>query len=148
MALTTTIENNELETELQELFLISKQWISELDFLEYELDLLNKLFKKAYFIISKGDFDKLSNLNKIHLDLKQRIQNYIQVLESLIVNPRQKIDSSLVDTYAQLAQDLEQIFKRLQTFKNRIFNLNKHNIQPATSVNTLHDLKSYTYSKR
>lgn len=130
----TTIENNELETELQELFLIAKEWISELAFIQCELEVLNKLFKKASFIISKGDFDKLSSLDKIHTGLKKRIKSYIQTLESLILNPKQRIDSSLVETQVQLAYELEQILQRLQNFKKNIFKFNKHYVKPSVST--------------
>ncbi len=135
--ITTTIENNELEAELQELVLIGKQWISELDFLQCELEVLNKLFKKASFMISKVDFDKRNNLEKIHINLRNRIQEYLQILEALVINPKHKIDISLVDSYTQLARELEQVLQRLLNFKNKIFNLNKSNTKSLRFTNRI-----------
>lgn len=135
--ITTTIENNELEAELQELVLIGKQWISELDFLQCELEVLNKLFKKASFMICKVDFDKRNNLEKIHINLRNRIQEYLQILEALVINPKHKIDISLVDSYTQLARELEQVLQRLLNFKNKIFNLNKSNTKSLRFTNRI-----------
>jgi len=129
MTTTTTIENNELETELQELFLIGKQWNADLSFIECELTILNKLFKKASFLLVKSDFNKLSGLNRIHFDLNKRIQYYFQQLEVVIIDQKHNIDINLVDTYVSLEKDLEQALKRLQAFKNGIFQTNKHQLK-------------------
>lgn len=124
MTPTTTIQNDQLETELQELFLIAKQWNSDLLFLQCELEILDKLFKKASFILSKGDFDKLSSLNKTHIDLKNRIDEYLHTVQKLILNPSQNISISLLDTHLLLASELKQVLLRLQVFKSSIFNIN------------------------
>lgn len=129
MTTTTTIENNELETELQELFLISKQWNADLSFIECELTILNKLFKKASFLLVTSDFNKLSALNSIHFDLNKRMQYYFQQLEVLILDQKQNIDISLADTYVSLEKDIAQALKRLQAFKNCIFQTNKHQLK-------------------
>jgi len=134
MTPTTTIENNELETELQELFLIGKQWNADLSFIECELTMLNTLFKKASFILVKSDFDRLSGLNRICADLKKRIHDYFQQLEPLITDPRQTIDISLIDQYTKLERELEQALIRLQTFKNKIFQTNKHQLKRPMST--------------
>lgn len=136
MTPTTTIENNELETELQELFLIGKQWNANLSFIECDLNMLDKLFKKASFILVKSDFDRLSGLNRICADLKKRIHDYFQQLEPLIADPRQTIDFSLIDQYTKLEGEIEQALIRLQTFKNKIFQTNKHQLKRpmATTV--------------
>ena len=129
MTNTTTIENNKLETELQELFLIGKQWNADLSFIECELTILNKLFKKASFLLVKSDFNKLSGLNSIYFDLNKRTQYYFQQLEVLILDKKHNIDISLVDTYVTLEKDLEQALMRLQAFKNCIFHTNKHQLK-------------------
>jgi hypothetical protein len=129
MTTTTTIENNELETELQELFLISKQWNADLSFIECELTILNKLFKKASFLLVTSDFNRLSTLNSIHFDLNKRMQYYFQQLEVLILDQKQNIDISLADTYVSLEKDIAQALKRLQAFKNCIFQTNKHQLK-------------------
>jgi hypothetical protein len=134
MTTTTTIENNELETELQELFLIGKQWNADLSFIECELTILNKLFKKASFLLVKSDFNKLSGLNRIHFDLNKRIQYYFQQLEVLILDQNHNIDISLVDTYVSLEKDLEQALMRLQAFKNCIFQTNKHQLKCNSNI--------------
>ncbi|GEM_PF-6346783 len=130
----TTIENNELETELQELFLIGKQWTTDLSFIECELTTLNKLFKKASFMLIKSDFDRLSGLNRICADLKNRLREYFGQLKPLITDPKQTIDFSLIDQYTLLERELEEALQRLQIFKNKIFQTNKHQLKNPSST--------------
>lgn len=136
-AMTTTIENNELNAELQELYLKSKHWISDLGFLESELEFLKKLFGRTSSpLIKNDDFEKITEIliktakiEKAQLDLKSDIVNYLHKLEPLIIESKQNFDISLIETHAQLELDLSEILLAFKSVKTMVFDLTKQGLK-------------------
>jgi chromosome segregation ATPase len=87
--MTTAIEDSELNTELQELYLEAKQWITDLDFLDSELSFLKKLTANlSAQADQKQEVEKLTGLEKTYYDLKNEMHNYLHQLEPLIAEKK------------------------------------------------------------
>jgi hypothetical protein len=124
--MTTIIEDNQLNTELQELYLVSKQWISDLSFLEEEFKLLKKRFKETLNAADNlGELDKITAIESKHKDFEFRVQNYLRRLEPLITEKQLPLNIDLVETYAQIESELNQFSDEIQAVKNAVLALNK-----------------------
>ena len=127
--MTTAIEDGELNTELQELYLEAKQWIADLDFLDSELVFLNKL--TANIVVQAGkkvEIEKLSGLEKTYLGLKEEMNAYLHQLEPLITEKKEDFDLGLIETYTHLKWRLDEVLHSCQTVKNSIFGHSKHGL--------------------
>jgi len=131
--MTTAIEDGELNTELQELYLEAKQWITDLDFLDSELAFLKKLTANlAIQADKKGEVEKLTGIEKVYIDLKHEMHNYLHQLEPLITQKQENFSVSLIETYTHLKWRLDEVLHRCQTVKNSVFDYTKHGLSPGS----------------
>jgi hypothetical protein len=127
--MTTAIEDGELNTELQELYLEAKQWIADLDFLDSELAFLNKLTANmAANAEKKGEIEKLTGIEKTYLSLKEEMNAYLRQLEPLITQKKEDFDLGLIETYTHLKWRLDEVLHSCQTVKNSVFDHSKHGL--------------------
>ncbi|MBB3054480.1 hypothetical protein [Mucilaginibacter gotjawali] len=127
--MTTAIEDGELNTELQELYLEAKQWIADLDFLDSELAFLNKLTANmAAKAEKKGEIEKLTGIEKTYLSLKEEMNAYLRQLEPLITQKKEDFDLGLIETYTHLKWRLDEVLHSCQTVKNSVFDHSKHGL--------------------
>ncbi|RRN78192.1 hypothetical protein EIM50_15760 [Pseudoxanthomonas sp. SGD-10] len=113
----TTIEENELNTELQELYLKNKQWLTDLDFLESELMLLKTSLKKNDISSNGEAYVRLSGSETVLAKLKTDLLSYLHRVENLIKNPGQIFDLSIIETYALLeirSKEALNLFKEIK----------------------------------
>jgi hypothetical protein len=122
--MTTQIEDSELNTELQELYLESKQWISDLEFLQTDLEFIKRLLVKG------GDnSEKLietANIQDRILQLESSIGEFMQQLELLIIQEVQHLGMKLLETYTKLLYRKEGILQAFNTLRGTVFALNKN----------------------
>jgi hypothetical protein len=122
--MTTQIEDSELNTELQELYLESKQWISDLEFLQTDLEFIKRLLVKG------GDnSEKLietANIQDRILQLESSIAEFMQQLELLIIQEVQHLGMKLLETYTKLLYRKEGILQAFNTLRGTVFALNKN----------------------
>jgi hypothetical protein len=122
--MTTQIEDSELNTELQELYLESKQWISDLEFLQTDLEFIKRLLVKG------GDnSEKLIETADIQdriLQLENSIAEFMQQLELLIIQEVQHLGMKLLETYTKLLYRKEGILQAFNTLRGTVFALNKN----------------------
>jgi hypothetical protein len=116
--MTTIIEENALNTELQELYLVSKQWLSELTFLENELNFFRKRVTNTdNHSACQNYLDKITNIEKTHCDLKTHILHYLHRLEQFISKSKQPFDINLIENYARIKTELEEFSIQIQSVK-------------------------------
>ncbi len=127
--MTTIIEDNELNTELQELYLVSKRWLSDLDFLENELEFLRRRFKTFDLATNWVDLQEIARIEKKHADLKVQIMNYARKLEPLITETKQPFDINLIETYAQIETELNRFSEEIQSVKNAALELTRERLK-------------------
>lgn len=139
--MTTAIEDDQLNTELQELYLLSKHWISDLEFLERDLEFLKNLFGKVFSpLIQKDDFEKIdilvraAKIDKEQAGLRNEISIYLHRLEQLISNCNQNFEINLIETYTQLEHKLTQVLLDLKSVKKIVFDLTKEGFKEDTTT--------------
>ncbi len=129
--MTSSIEKDELATELQELYLKSKEWISELDFQVDELKFLKMLFGiSSPLLVKHSEFaeisDTLIEATKIevnHLRLKKEIGDFMTLVGNLVKTIDPAIDTKLIQLNTQLESDLKLNLEMFRAFKKHVFNL-------------------------
>ena len=137
--MTTVIEDNELNTELQELYLKSKQWISELDFQAEGLMFLRKLFNRNLSRLVEDDcFELIAQItiNAVKIeqassDLKIQIADFLHTFESLMIQPDIRLELSLIETHNKLSAELHTIHNKYELFKESIFDLTKPKLKES-----------------
>jgi hypothetical protein len=122
--MTTTIEDNELDAELQELYLTGKQWLAELEFLSTELIFLEKLSQKTSTLINDTTFlEKLLDLTQQCQELKERTQHLVHAIGVITVASEKKIELRLLEDHIELQSKVRALTHRIQMEKKVIFAL-------------------------
>lgn len=122
--MTTSIEDNELNSELQELYLIGKQWLTDLDFFEPELAFLIKLHQTAVQSPDKDNFsDRLAKLRASYEQLKNDVQQFINVLGILVVASEKKITFSFLADHISLKLKIENLLQAFQSERKAMLDL-------------------------
>jgi len=128
--MTTLIEDNALNAELQELYLVSKKWLSELAFLENELDFFRKHLANADdSSVAQGYLNKVANIEKTHCDLKTHILHYLHRLEPIIIKSKQPFDINLIENYAKIKTELEEFSIQIQSVKTAALALTQQELK-------------------
>jgi len=125
--MTTSIEDNELNAELQELYLADKHWISDLDFLETEIGFLVRLSMTAPVSEVKDELDKrINSLTSTYKDLKTEVLNFLGRLAPVTIAKEKKINISLIEDHSRFKLRLEALLLTFQSEKKAIFELSLH----------------------
>ena len=120
--MTTAIEDNELDDELQELYLVNKQWLSDLEFLDTEVEFLTKLAaNNAITIVRTEELNNLHDIENTYVSLKKDVLAYLHQLEPLIVAEKKDLDMAFIENYSQLKKRLDEIFQICQVARKEIF---------------------------
>jgi hypothetical protein len=120
--MTTKSEESELDTELQELYLVSKQWITDLEFLDSELDFLKKLAgHQQPDAVRAEEFAQLTGLAETYALLKCNIADYLHRLEPLITHSSGNFGLDLVEEYSQLQHRLKEVLRTCQEIRSTVF---------------------------
>ena len=124
--MTTKNEESELDTELQELYLVSKQWIADLEFLDSELDFLKKLTEHQQpDAVRAEEFAQIGGLAETYAALKSNITDYLHKLEPLITHASGNFGLELVEEYSQLQRRLKAVLHTCQEIRSTVFDRSK-----------------------
>ncbi|ETZ22341.1 hypothetical protein [Pedobacter sp. V48] len=119
--MTTTIEDNALHTELQELYLITKQWSADLKFISDETDILKKLTHQPLEPEIKEKHAVLFNtLEQQHSKLKLQVVHLLKKLAPLTYEPIKEIKLSLIEEHQLLKREMEEIMLAFHATKNKL----------------------------
>ncbi|MES2455892.1 MAG: hypothetical protein V4594_10140 [Bacteroidota bacterium] len=121
--MTTAIENIELDTELQELYLIGKQWLSDLEFLQEELAFLGKLAEITALPELHADYEQIFLLEKTHLVLKADAVEFLKKIEHLIGSPDKAISIELLEEHVLLKLQLEDLKEKFRSGRKLLFEM-------------------------
>lgn len=135
--MTTTIEDNELQAELQELYLESKKWVFELNCLMSDFQFLKEIFRKTFSpLIKNNDFEniaevliKASKLTTTPASLKAEIIHYQCKLKPLILETDHAFHLSLIETHSQLEIELNNLLIAFRAVKTTAVNLIKQGLK-------------------
>jgi len=125
----TTNEESELDTELQELYLVSKQWIADLEFLDSELDFLKKLTgHQRPDAVRAEEFDQIAGLAKSYTALKSDMNDYLHRLEPLIMHDAYDFGLGLVEEYSQLQRRLKGLLRACHDVRRTVFDRSRRDL--------------------
>ena len=133
MIMITKNEEGELDTELQELYLVSKQWIADLEFLDSKLEFLKKLAgQQRPDAIRAEEFNQIAALDKSYTALKSDINDYLHQLEPLITHASGDFGLDLVEEYSQLQRRLKGLLRACHEVRRTVFDRSRRSTpQPA-----------------
>ena len=118
----TEIEENELNIQLEKLHLKSKDWLSEIDFFQIDLEFLRKhiernlvrLVDDGDFVCSSESLRRISATALVQADLKARIIEYRETLKLLLITQfKHTIDLSFIDKHNQIEFEIANILVQL-----------------------------------
>ncbi len=136
----------ELNAELQKLYLESKKWLADLNFLHQEFLFLKKLLMAAVSPLAQHDeFERIPDIlisavktAKSQEALKQEIIGYLHILEKYIINSETTIDLSLIQKHTNLEADIDKLKISFATIKTLIINLSKSGMKEKMWQPNLH----------
>jgi hypothetical protein len=123
------VKDPQLDDELQELYIVSKHWISDISFVEDEIRFLKNILNKYLAPFMNNDqILKVKNFNKtlVHQesiipDLKNKILGFLKFVEPLINESKKEIGVNLIEKFILLQMELNTLSESVKEFKNLLF---------------------------
>jgi hypothetical protein len=129
-----TIPDLQLSSELQELYLENKEWISELQFLKDEYRFFTKLFDEkqiAAKIHSPEEIliieDNLAQLQQKINKLEQLTTKHQHLIESMLKDKDLHIGLELIEQNVAIGKEIKLLLKTDRLIKNNLFALVEKN---------------------
>lgn len=124
-----TISKSILSTELQELYLQNKEWMSHVLFLEDESRFFQKLFGQKLFVIGKNNSikqidlitDSLNNLQERTIKLKALVTKHQHLLESILKDAELEVGLGLIEEHTAITAEIKQLFYSERLIKGKLF---------------------------
>jgi len=121
-----TIEDLQLENELQELHLVTKYWISNLEFYKSELNFFQKLSLR-YVGADKEKMKTLKTLVQRTAVLKEEITEtedalaaHLKVIDPLMINPQEKITILFLNRHLDIEQEVSDLFAHYKIVRQEV----------------------------
>jgi hypothetical protein len=121
--------DTELEYEIQELYILAKNWLQDISFAEDELHFFRNLLHK-YQVDTSGMIpttreiafsDKIILQEKNIADLKIAVPQFMKYLEPYIGNLKKAMDLDLLDKYNGLDDQIQSLFAAVRATKKDLF---------------------------
>ncbi len=124
----TTKQDPQLETELQELYILSKHWTSDIGFAEDEIKILKDLLDKHLNHFEKLQLDEASDFYKmlvlqdvVVLETKKKISEFLQFIKPFVTGSENEIEINLIEKFAVLNTDIQHLLNGVKQIKKSIF---------------------------
>lgn len=124
----TITDNTQLDVELQELYIESSHWVSDVDFVEDEIRFLKKALHKYYACTESlqlqeaGKFMKMLDQQHTHIEgIKPRIAGFLKYIEPVVAGPVKKVSIELVERYISLQTEIKAMGEYVRLVKNLVF---------------------------
>lgn len=134
----TTIADNELQTELQEMYMQATHWLQDISFLETETQFFRNIilrYPPADPVVSRAaEFStKITEQENRLSELKFKIPVFLSFLEPFIGNNSQVMDLGFLNRYNLLQNELTALFNIIRDTKNELFHYTESIMSPADS---------------
>ncbi len=131
------IADNGLNTELQELYLVNKQWLSDLDFLKTELSFLEKRFGTSFApLMKKSEADKMNALlaknlevDETSMQLKIEINNFLHKIEQQMLNITPILNFDFIEQHGKHISKITSVMQTYHLIKSKIFSLAENSLK-------------------
>ncbi len=129
------VPDNDLEIELQEVYMQTTHWLQDISFLETEThffrNILNRYQPSAAAASRKEEFDKVILAQDERLAaLKTKIPQFLAFLEPFIGDLKKGMNLEFLDRYNALQNELEALFNALRATKNELFHYTESIMPP------------------
>ena len=126
-----TISENILSTELQELYLQNKDWMSHVLYLTDENRFFQKLFSQNLFLIAKNHSSSQVDLVGASLEkqsehiskLQKLILKHQLLLEQILKDLEQKISINLIEEHAAITAEVQELLQADRIIKSQLFRM-------------------------
>jgi hypothetical protein len=124
-------EDTQLEYELQDLYISTKHWLSDISFVADEIrffkDLIDKYFipgsNNEYTIEVKALRKMISQKEINSVIFKNKVITYLKFLEPFINDLNKEIDINLIERHTMLENEINDLLESIQQFKRDLFSL-------------------------
>lgn len=119
-----TIEDSELNAELQELYIISNHWLADLDYFQKDIKIL-----REFIIPGLGSiFKELEPINRViaqvesnRVQLKSDVENHLKLLRLYIHQSEHNYKLSLVESHVLLEAEIGSLLQSFKCVKQKVF---------------------------
>jgi hypothetical protein len=125
----TIIQDGELEFELQELYILSKHWISDIRFIEDELRFLKHVVEKYLTPNLKNEqLFEIDDFNEVFVQmeenvpvLKTAVSDLLDFIAPLIREPDTMIGLNLLEKFTTLDTNMKTLLESIKQVKKLLF---------------------------
>jgi len=124
----TTKQDPQLETELQELYILSKHWTSDINFAEDEIRILKDVLKKHIIpndnlqLAEANDFYKMLVLqDTIVADTKRKVSEFLQFIKPFVTGAENEIGINLIEKFSVLNTDIQDLLDSVRQVKKSLY---------------------------
>lgn len=123
------LSESRLSTELQELYLQNKEWMSHVLFLEDENRFFQKLFGQKLFVIGKSHTtrqinlisESLANLYERTVKLKSLVLKHQHLLEDILKDAEHSVGLNLIEEHATITAEVQELLLSDRLLKSKLF---------------------------
>jgi hypothetical protein len=138
----TTIQDQELEDELQELYLLSDHWISDIHFIEDEARFFKNVVEKYLVPTLKNEqlyavkyFNKdLVQLEEDMRNLKTKILGFLRFIEPMLTESKKEIGLDLLERFTFLETQMKALFESVKRVKKSLFSFTEASMKTEKMV--------------
>lgn len=121
--------DNDLEDEIQELYILASHWMKDVCFMEDEIRFFNNILDKYKtakltpdMVVKKEEFEQelLKQAKNIN-DLKSDIPVFLVFLKPFVGNEKEAMGLQFIEKYSTLAGGLSDSMAALKATKNKLF---------------------------
>jgi hypothetical protein len=121
--------HHELESELQELYILCSHQLQDISFLEDELRFFDHLLRKRpaaapslYENANQMEFDqKIMEQGQHIVNLKTKIPGFLNDLKPYIGNNKKEMDLSFLEKYNAMEDEIRELFLSVKKTKQELF---------------------------
>jgi len=144
--------NGQLDLELQELYIESSHWISDIDFVEDEVRFLKKALHKYHAYTEGLQLYEANNFIKIleqqHTNIpgiKIKVVELLKFIEPFVNDSDKEIGVDLVEKFIALETEIKALTEYLRLVKNLVFSFIEEAVKAGKSID-ITDLKKINNS--
>jgi wobble nucleotide-excising tRNase len=120
--------DTQLEYELQELYILSKHWASDISFVEDEVRILKDILNKYLIKMGNLQVKEARNFEKILgqqdatiLDIKSKISKFLTFMEPFVTGAKKEIGINLIEEFTELQAQITSLSEYVKVLKKSLF---------------------------
>jgi hypothetical protein len=140
----TILQDPQLDYELQELYILSNHWISDIHFEEDEIRFLKKVINDYLLPGLKNEqLNKIVEFNKtltqedVNISsLKSKITELLKFIGSLINDSNSEVSIDLIEKFAVLEAEMKTLFESVKQVKKLLFSFSEEVMKTECNIFT------------